>query len=261
MKFKSLSDRMLYLRGLTDYKLIPGEYVMLMLDGRSFSKVIKNRFKKPFDSDFIDLMNDTAAFLCGNIQGAKLAYTQSDEISIVLSDFDTIDTESFFNYRLSKILSISASLATSYFQSEMMTRFPHKQPGLYQFDCKAWNLPGENDVYAWMLYRQNDCIRNSVSQAAQSGCSRTELHKKNQEEQKQILLQKTGISWESDYNDGEKYGRFIYKEKEMATRNDPVNPGSIITYERTIWKPHYAFRLSQEEGKKKFIDILNNNEK
>lgn len=74
---------MLYLRSLTDYKLIPNDYVLIMLDGRSFSSTIKRYFKKPFDDTFINIMNETALYLCNNVQGCKFAYVQSDEISLM----------------------------------------------------------------------------------------------------------------------------------------------------------------------------------
>ena len=104
MKFKNLEDRMLYLRSLTDYKLIPNDYVLIMLDGRSFSSTIKRYFKKPFDDTFINIMNETALYLCNNVQGCKFAYVQSDEISLILTDFEIPETDSFFGYRLEKIL-------------------------------------------------------------------------------------------------------------------------------------------------------------
>ena len=71
MRFNSLEDRMNYYRGLTDYKLMPKSYVMVMLDGRSFSTMIKNKFEKPFDNKFINMMNETAKYVCSKVEGAK----------------------------------------------------------------------------------------------------------------------------------------------------------------------------------------------
>jgi tRNA(His) guanylyltransferase len=94
MKFNSLKEKYLYYRNITDYKLYPNGYVMVMLDGRSFSKKIKKKFERPFDKKFIDIMNQTAVYLCENVSNCKFAYVQSDEISLVLSDFG--DAEPFF---------------------------------------------------------------------------------------------------------------------------------------------------------------------
>ena len=68
MRFNSLEDRMLYFRGLTNYKLMPKSYVMVMLDGRSFSTMIKNKFEKPFDNNFINMMNETAKYVCSKVE-------------------------------------------------------------------------------------------------------------------------------------------------------------------------------------------------
>ena len=96
MNFQSLKEKCEYFRSLTDYRLTPNSYVIVFLDGRSFSKMIKNKYKKPFDETFIDMMNETAKYLLQNVQGAKFAYVQSDEISILVTDVDTPMTDSPF---------------------------------------------------------------------------------------------------------------------------------------------------------------------
>ena len=97
MQFKSLKEKCEYYRDLADHKLMPGTYILAMLDGRSFSKMIKKKFQLPFDDVFIGMMNKTAEILCSKVQGARFAYVQSDEISLVLTDFGGYD--SGFGYR------------------------------------------------------------------------------------------------------------------------------------------------------------------
>lgn len=263
MKFDSLEDRMLYLRSMTDYKLIPNSYVMIMLDGKNFSSKIKKTFKLPFDFDFIDLMDRTAAYVCSQVQGSKFAYVQSDEISILLTDFDTPLTDAYFDLRLSKLNSIIASIATSFFNREIVKLKAKNattvqemldilnETHLYQFDCKCWNLMNFNDVFGWFLYRQNDCIRNSKQQAAQTYVPHRQLLNKNTDEQVEILKEKCGIDW-NNYSDIEKYGRFIYKEMLESTRE--MN-GETITYNRNYWLHHPAFVLNEPEGKEKFENL------
>lgn len=89
MNFDSLKDKYNYYRNMADYRLLPNSYVMVMLDGRSFSHKIKKRFKRPFDDEFIRIMNETAQYVAKNISGCKLAYVQSDEINLVLYDKST----------------------------------------------------------------------------------------------------------------------------------------------------------------------------
>lgn len=87
---------------------------IIRLDGKGFSKFTAN-LDKPFDKDFSDDMDETAKFLCENIQGAKFAYTQSDEISVVITDFDTLESQAWFDYNLQKMTSLAASFATAKF--------------------------------------------------------------------------------------------------------------------------------------------------
>lgn len=239
MNFNTLEDKMQYFRALTDYRLMPNSHVIVMLDGRSFSKLIKNNYEKPFSDVFINMMNDTAKYICENVQGCKFGYVQSDEISLLLTDFDTPKTESFFGYRLSKILSIIASLATSKFTqliildtiknctsldevNELISNLK-----LIQFDCKAWNVPTVNDVYGWFLYRQNDCIRNSISQTAQTYLKHKELQKVNTKGMLSKLLE-LGIDW-NEFSNDKKFGRFIIKQMLYYDDKDVFRPKWVIT--------------------------------
>jgi tRNA(His) 5'-end guanylyltransferase len=260
MNFKNLKDKCLYYRNLTDYKLLPNSYVMLMLDGRGFSKAIKNKFNKPFDDDFIYMMNETAKYLCENIQGCKFAYVQSDEISLILTDFDTPTTDSFFCNRISKIQSIAASMATGKFNQLMLLHRMKNGFGInpedvilkspiYQFDCKCWNVPSFNDVFAWFLYRQNDCIKNSKQQTAQTFLSHKILMGKTSDEQIELLKNEKGIDW-NDLSNDKKYGRFLVKNEVTMT-----NEENGSNYYRYIWKYEPALLLSNHNGKSSFLNM------
>lgn len=245
MVFKSLKEKCEYYRSLTDYRLPPNSFVIAMVDGHRFSKVIKNKFKKPFDNEFISAMNTTAVYLCENIQGAKLAYTQSDEISVLITDFDTPTTDSFFGYRLCKIQSLIASMATAKFCQSMWSH-----PGLYMFDCKCWTVPNANDAYAWFLYRQTDCIRNSKQQVAQTYLSHKKLMFHTANEQIDILKNEKGIDW-NEYSDGEKFGRFIYREKREFEKD--LSNGQHVCFERKIWTINQAKDVKEDDSIKRMI--------
>lgn len=263
MEFKTLKDRMLYYRSLTDYKVMPNCYTLVMLDGRSFSKMVKNKFELPFDDNFIDMMNETAKYICKKIQGALFAYVQSDEISILLSD----KGDTFFGGRLNKMQSIIASMAASKFNQLMMLynlkngiepNDPMKiveSTNLVDFDCKVWNVPTFNDAIAWFIYRQLDCIRNSKQQAAQTYLSFEQLL--NQDTDKQITLLKVnkGIEWETEYDDGKKFGRFIYKEiTPMRVYVEKLD--KEIKCNRSFWSTHFAFELTDNVKKDEFIKLI-----
>ena len=272
MEFKTLGEKCLYYRGLADYKLMPNSYVLVSVDGRSFSHRIKKQFDKPFDDVFIDIMNQTAQHLCKNIQGCKFAYTQSDEISLVLTDFDTPTTDAFFNNRLCKIQSLVAAMATSKFNQLMILHKLNKasydklndeefsytiedsmqiieNEPLYEFDCRAWNVPTFNDVYAYFLWRQIDCIRNSKQQTAQTYLSHKELMNKNTDEQIILLRQKIGVKWES-FKTEWKCGRFIRKVEEEFI-NDKGE-----TYIRNLWKVFPAEELINPLVKFKLMEYI-----
>ena len=274
MQFKNLEDKCLYYRSLTDYKLMPNSYVMVCIDGRSFSHLIKNKFQKPFDDSFIEMMNETAKYVCENVQGCKFAYTQSDEVTFVLTDFDTPTTDAFFNYRLCKMQSIIASLATAKFNQLMLSyhleRYSYKHllednddtlyslndaiqfidnAQLYQFDCRCWTVPTLNDAFAYLLWRQIDCVRNSKQQTAQTFLTHKELMNKNTDAQIQLLLETKNIDWNT-FPDSYKYGRFIYK-KNVLMSNIETNE----VYHRYKWLIHTAFPLMDEYGREKFFEL------
>ena len=259
---ETLKEKCQTLRAKYDVSMPKKTYVMSAIDGRAFSRLIKNKYEKPFDDKFINMMNEVAIYVCKNVQGCKFAYTQSDEITFVLTDFETEETSAFFDYRLCKMLSIIPSLATAKFNQLVALNLLDtpcssedikqiiKHMSLAQFDCKVWNTDNFNDVFAYFLWRQIDCVRNSKQQAAQTYLPHKELVGKHTDEQVQMLLEKKGIDW-NEYSDGKKYGRFIYKEqveKEIPNSNEE-------TCIRNVWLAHDAFPLFDENGKQKLIDL------
>jgi len=253
MQFKSLKEKCEYYRSLVDYKLLPNSYVIAMVDGHCFSKLIKNKFKKPFDIEFINAMNETAVYLCENIQGAKLAYTQSDEISVLITDFDTPMTDSFFGYRLCKMQSLIASMATAKFNQIMA----ENHPGLYEFDCKCWTVPNANDAYAWFLCRQTDCIKNSKQQAAQTYLPHKALLNHTSDEQIELLKSEKGIDWH-EYSNGEKYGRFVYKIKGEFEKDLPS--GEHIKFERNMWTAVQTNDIKEDNSIREMISNIGKKE-
>lgn len=270
MQFKNLEAKCRYYQSLSDYKLLPNSYVLVHIDGRSFSHLVKNKFQKPFDDDFIEMMNETAKYVCENVQGAKFAFVQSDEISFVLTDFDTPTTDAFFNNRLCKMQSIIASLATAKFNQLMfqykLLKFDYDriddalytldnavdfigEQQLYQFDCKCWNVPSLNDVFAWFLYRQIDCIRNSKQQTAQTYLTHKELLGKDTDTQIKVLYDEKGINW-YEFDDSKKFGRFVWKEL-----IELISEQTRETYTRHKWLIKPAWRLTDETGKESFFNL------
>lgn len=259
--FNSLKEKCEYYRSKTDTRLEKGLYTMVMLDGRSFSKLIKNKYELPFSDKFINIMNGTASYLCKKVQGCKMAFVQSDEISLVLTDFDSEkEKDVFFGGRIEKLLSIIPGLAAGYFNkatileniddkvslcstSDILKMIKAEEP--VQFDAKIWQLDNLNDCIAWFLYRQLDCTRNSKQQHSRHYLSHKQVRGKTTDEQLELVKELNGIDWNTQYDDGKKFGRFIWKE------NVEVSPGVI----RPTYSVHAGFELRKKEERDKFISL------
>lgn len=273
----NLKEKCKFYQNRRNYIIDNDKYIIAHIDGRSFSNMVKNKFNKPFDDSFIDMMNQTAEYLCENVQGCQIAYVQSDEISLLIKKTNP-KGEIFFDGRLCKMQSIIASLATAKFNQLMMVYNITKdnyfftkedtadtiydivdavdvitKSPLYQFDCKVWDVDNANDAMAWFLFRNIDCIRNSKQQAAQAYLSHKELMKLDTDKQIALLLEKTNVDWYS-YDDGKKYGRLIYKVEEDF---ETVVKGNIIKYTRNKFKANNGFDLTIEENRNKLKNILN----
>ncbi len=131
-------------------------YTLLRIDGRSFHQYLKDA-ERPFDFPFMAAMDLVAIKLCEEIMGARFAYVQSDEISLLLTDFDTHQTEPWFGGNLNKLLSIPPSLASGY-----LSRLRHEQAAIPQFDCRVWTKSDPVEVANYFVWRQQDWTRNSL---------------------------------------------------------------------------------------------------
>src|SRR6478736_7144028 len=150
----NLGDRIkAYYEDRTKQFLMRRMITIIRLDGRGFSKFTKG-LEKPFDDGFSDDMDATAVFLCENIQGAKFAYTQSDEISVVLTDFDNLETSAWFDYNVQKMVSVASSLATAKFNQLRAFR---GETNLAQFDARVFQVPTIDEMVNTLLWRQQDC--------------------------------------------------------------------------------------------------------
>ena len=177
--------------------------VIIRLDGKAFHTYTKG-LDKPFDEGLIEDMQLTAKYLCENIQGAKCAYVQSDEISILLTDYDDLQTQAWFDYNVQKMCSISSSLASVFFLKQRIIRaISLSENDLYikdyiedlklaNFDSRCFNIPKE-EVCNYFLARQKDAVKNSVSMLAQSLYPHKELHKCNSDKMQEMCFQKGAV--------------------------------------------------------------------
>jgi tRNA(His) 5'-end guanylyltransferase len=219
-------------------KLEPKVPVIARLDGKAFHTLTRG-MDRPWDIRLQACMWNAARTLCENIQGCKIAYVQSDEISLLLTDWEKETTQGWFNYDLEKMCSVSASQVTSAFLVSMMVLFPERRDaliagkGLPAFDARFWNLPKE-EVANYFIWRQQDAMRNSVQMLARSVFSHKQCDRKSSLELKEMLLEK-GTAWEEQDNhckSGACLVKVAVEEDITFERGGVVNN---VTVQRSRW--------------------------
>lgn len=241
MSTDNLGDRQKRAEGVTRMYLPQRTNMMIRADGRSFHTYTRG-CKRPFDDDLMAAMDETAIALCEEIQGAKLAYVQSDEITIWATDYDDITTSPWFDGNIQKIASVSAAIATARFNQVRYNQNPPSDglgmggaewdaPPPAHFDSRVWTIAQLSEVANCFLWRSNDAARNSVQMLARSLYSHKECENKNSSQLQEMCWQK-GQNW-NDLASRYKCGGIIVRESEphIATIN-----GVETSYIRNTWK-------------------------
>ncbi|WP_248925060.1 tRNA(His) guanylyltransferase Thg1 family protein [Paenibacillus hamazuiensis] len=165
--------------------------VILRIDGCHFHTYTRG-MKKPFDEQLTYAMWETWKYLAQNIMGCKIIYQQSDEISILLTNYDKLTTQSWFENNLQKIVSVSASMAAAKFNDVIKPYYPDKP--FATFDCRAWVLP-HDEVVNYFLWRQQDATKNSISMIAQANFPHKHLQGLDSKKLQDKLFLEKGINW------------------------------------------------------------------
>lgn len=187
----SLGDRMKGYEHVNRNFLIKRMPVVIRLDGKAFHTYTKD-LDRPYSTCLYDARRATLEYLCNNIQGVLIGYSQSDEISLVLKDWTTLKTQSWFDGNLQKICSISASMCTMEWNNIAYDTLSLGNTAL--FDSRVFNLPKE-EVVNYLLWRQQDWERNSVQMLAQSLYAHKELQGKSCPELVTKIEEEFGIIW------------------------------------------------------------------
>lgn len=234
--------------------------VIIRIDGKAFHTFTRG-FQKPFDEILIKSMQETMKYLCENIQGCVLGYTQSDEISLLLIDYKNLNSSAWFDYEVQKLCSISASMATLAFNkafSENVNNYyrdntdfiPFLTEEIYyseefdrdyfnvltkarekgaMFDSRCFSIPKE-EVANYFYWRQKDASKNSVQMLGRAHFSHKELHNKNGSQIQDMLMLQKGINW-NDLPTTQKRGSCCIKEMHQNPNVD-IKDGF---YPRTHW--------------------------
>lgn len=217
----SIGDRM-----KTNYEGAYRQYLprriplIIRVDGKAFHTLTRG-LGKPWDDRLMGVMDGVAAALCRGIQGAEIAYVQSDEISILVHNYKTLVSEPWFANNLQKIVSVSAGIASAMFTVSMGDI--GKAGEIAVFDSRVFVIP-ESEVNNYFAWRQMDASRNAIEMMARAYFSHSECHGKNGSQLQSMLMEQMGLN----FNDVEPYykrGRAVVKTPEhgwVADRSIPI---------------------------------------
>jgi tRNA(His) 5'-end guanylyltransferase len=229
--FDDLGSRMKKYEDCFRHHLPNKTCVIIRLDGKAFHSFCRG-MDKPFDQNLRNCMINATLALCNQIQNVKFAYCQSDEISLLLTDYDNIKTDAWFDNNIQKMTSVSASICTIAFNNHSRVMYPKKTA---HFDSRVFILPKE-EVCNYYLWRQQDATRNSIQMVARTYFSQRECHKKNTSELQDMLMLQKGVNW-NNYPTQFKRGVAFYKEKVLKPVISASNTYAIPDMiERRVWK-------------------------
>lgn len=269
----------------TFYEEIPKTKLMrrcpiaIRIDGKAFHTFTRG-FNKPFDEVLIESMQKTMKYLCENIQGCVLGYTQSDEITLILIDYKKLNSDAWFDYEVQKMCSIAASMATMAFNRFFMYEYEEfnrwvnegnptdenrRLNDIYydamckgaMFDARCFNIPKE-EVTNLIYWRQLDASRNSIQMVGQANFSHKELQNKSCNQIQDMLMEQKGINW-NDFPIYQKRGSCCIKDKNykpVVCDDDEIHE-LISKALRSYWIIDKEIPIFKGEGRK-YIDRLIN---
>jgi tRNA(His) 5'-end guanylyltransferase len=234
--------------------------VAIRIDGKAFHTFTRG-FQKPFDEVLIKSMQETMKYLCENIQGCVLGYTQSDEITLILVDYKKLNSDAWFDYEIQKICSIAASMATMAFnrsfrynaEIEMVFTKDEKYKETLlnaivkgaMFDARCFNIPRE-EVTNLIYWRQLDATRNSIQMVGQANFSHKELQNKSCNDIQDMLMLQKDINW-NDFPTHQKRGSCCVRKVVNVTTKDIYEEqewGEPI--QKTMVTAHYDWVIDTE---------------
>ena len=257
-----------FYEGVPKTRLVRRMPVAIRLDGKAFHTFTRG-FQKPFDEVLGKAMRETMKYLCENIQGCVLGYTQSDEITLILVDYQNLNSCAWFDYEVQKMCSIAASMATmafnkfftknvNYFEmthehddtiNEYCTTLVNAAEKGAMFDARVFNIPKE-EVCNLIYWRQLDATRNSIQMVGQANFSHKELQNKSCNMIQEMLFAEKGINW-NDYPTYLKRGSCCIKTT-IQNPNVDIKDGA---YPKSIWMIDLDIPIFKGDGRN-YIDKL-----
>jgi tRNA(His) guanylyltransferase len=249
----ALGDRMKRYEAATRFVLPQRTFTICRVDGRAFHSLLRHA-ARPFDYDFMAVMDEVAAALCREIAGAVISYAHSDEVSVLLADFGSVHTEPWFGGGVQKMASIAASVATVEFNYRAAASHRTLVDSIPNFsgtfDARVFTIPTPVEVANYFIWRQRDAVRNSVSMAAQAHFSHRQLHGLNGGQMQELLWSEKGVNW-NDYPDGAKRGRICQRvtgEEDVTYTHKRSGEEVTTSAVRSHWVTEAAPHFTAEPG-------------
>jgi len=223
-----LSTRMKEYENASRIKLTRRMPMIIRIDGKAFHTYTRP-FEKPLDDRICCALIDAARALLNEVQGAKIAYTQSDEISLLLTDYENLKTDAWFDKNIQKMASVSASIATSAFNHSIYQALKLNSGEILRvmyanFDARCFVLPKE-EVCNYFIWRQQDATRNSIMSLAQKHFPHKKLQGVNTSQAQELLWKEKEINW-NNLPTLQKRGWCLFKEQYLP---EPENEEVIRT--------------------------------
>lgn len=278
-----------YYESIPKTKLMRRTPVAIRIDGKAFHTFTRE-FEKPFDKVLIKSMQETMKYLCENIQGCVLGYTQSDEITLILVDYKNLNSAAWFDYEVQKMCSIAASMATmafnKFFVEEVRVWADKAFPTNYlghtvreidelfvkdmelhkryiasinkgaMFDARVFNIPKE-EVTNLIYWRQLDATRNSIQMVGQANFSHKKLQNRSCNAIQDMLLTEKDINW-NDFPTHQKRGSCCIKS-EVTTVGASLENGELKTWntERPHWVIDTEIPIFKDENRSYIEKLIN----
>ena len=231
--------------------------IIIKLNGVGFYKKLNQKLQKPFDSKFNKLMNKTLIYLLEKLPYTKIGYTWRYEMNIIINIPTYFNTNALWKRDVSKIQSIVASMASTFFTREYHKQYQSENDDdklmLFEFNCQTWNIPTVEDAYNWLVYRQNECMDNSIKRFARFFLTTQEMKGKTAYELMKHLIEIHNANWNYEKTDN-KIGRLFTKQKAIQFDIDEKTDTQKV-YQIEEWSQLALFYSTFKDEKIKEIII------
>lgn len=222
------------------------QWIVIRVDGRSFTTMTNAHFAKPFDGRFGELMAVTAAALLREFAGVYV-YTQSDEISLLLPQMTGT-----FGRSVEKLVSLTAATASAAFTEAAARRV--------SFDARIWTGDGVGDVVDYFAWRQADGYRNALNTCAywalrEQGLTAPQVQRRmaglDREAKKEIVA--TGGAAFDELPAWQRRGAGVWFESVERNGYDPKAERQVRVLRRRL---HHEFQLPDGSEYRDLVERL-----